>query len=112
MESDNKYEFTAKSADEAYALLYEAATQNVQIQRVMKMHKSNFPLAFAAVSRYVTDNLKTAAREIREELLAEIRKCGNARAVRGVITCCCQPLLGSWLFGLRWGRKRFLPCTI
>ena len=31
----NKYEFAAKSA-EAYALLYEAATHNVQIQRVMK----------------------------------------------------------------------------
>ena len=29
------------------------------------MHKSDFPLAFAAVSRYVTGNLKTAAREIR-----------------------------------------------
>ena len=31
----NKYEFTAKSA-EAYALLYEAATHNVQIQRVIR----------------------------------------------------------------------------
>ena len=34
----NKCEFAAKSA-EAYALLYEAATQNVQIQRAMKKHK-------------------------------------------------------------------------
>ena len=49
----------AKSA-EAYALLYEAATHNVQIQRVMKKHKGNFPLAFAGVSHYVTGNLKTA----------------------------------------------------
>ena len=81
----NKYEFAAKSA-EAYALLYEAATHNVQIQRVMKKHKSNFPLAFAGVSHYVTGNLKTAAREIRKELLAEIRKCADARAVREVIT--------------------------
>ena len=52
----NKYEFAAKSA-EAYSLLYEAATHNVQIQRAMMMHKSNFPLAFAAVSHYVTGNL-------------------------------------------------------
>ena len=52
----------------------------------MKMHKSNFPLAFASVSRYVTGNLKAAAREIRKELLAEIRKCADARAVREVIT--------------------------
>ena len=81
----NKYEFAAKSA-EAYALLYEAATHNVQIQRVMKKHKSNFPLAFAGVSHYVTGNLKTAAREIRKELLAEIRKCADSRAVREVIT--------------------------
>ena len=81
----NKYEFAAKSA-EAYPLLYEAATHNVQIQRVMKKHKSNFPLAFAGVSHYVTGNLKTAAREIRKELLAEIRKCADARAVREVIT--------------------------
>ena len=81
----NKYEFAAKSA-EAYALLYEAATHNVQIQRVMKKHKGNFPLAFAGVSHYVTGNLKTAAREIRKELLAEIRKCADARAVREVIT--------------------------
>ena len=68
----NKYEFAAKSA-EAYALLYEAATHNVQIQRVMKKHKGNFPLAFADVSYHVTGNVKTAAREIRKELLAEIR---------------------------------------
>ena len=34
----------------------------------MKVHKSNFPHAFAAVSRYVTGELKTAAREIRKEL--------------------------------------------
>ena len=36
----NKYEFAAKSA-EAYALLYEAATNNVQVQsqRAMKKHK-------------------------------------------------------------------------
>ena len=81
----NKYESAAKSA-EAYALLYEAATRNVQIQRAMKKHKSNFPLAFAGVSHYVTGNLKTAAREIRKELLAEIRKCADARAVREVIT--------------------------
>ena len=40
-----------------------------QIQRVRK--KPNFPLAFAAMSRYVTGNLKTAARKIRKELLAE-----------------------------------------
>ena len=52
----------------------------------MKMHKSNFPLAFAAVSRYVTGNLKTTAREILKELLAEIRKCADARAMREVIT--------------------------
>ena len=38
----NKYEFAAKSA-EAYALLYEAATHNVQIQRVMKMHRCTSP---------------------------------------------------------------------
>ena len=50
----NKYEFAAKSA-EAYALLYEA----VQIQRAMKKHKGNFPIAFAGVSHYVTGNLKT-----------------------------------------------------
>ena len=81
----NKYEFAAKSA-EAYALLYEAAMQNVQIQRAMKTHKSNFPLAFAAVSRYVTGNRKTATREVRKELSAEIRKCADARAVREVIT--------------------------
>ena len=81
----NKYEFAAKSA-EAYAILYEAATHNVQIQRAMKKHKGNFPLAFAGVSHYVTGNLKTAAREIRKELLAEIRKCAGARAVREVIT--------------------------
>ena len=81
----NKYDFAAKSA-EAYALLYEAATHNVQIQRAMKKHKGNFPLAFAGVSHYVTGNLKTAAREIRKELLAEIRKCADARAVREVIT--------------------------
>ena len=81
----NKYEFAAKSA-EAYALLYEAATNNVQIQRATKKHNSNFPLAFAGVSHYVTGNLKTAAREIRKELLAEIRKCVDARAVREVIT--------------------------
>ena len=42
----NKYDFAANSA-EAYALLYKAATHNVQIQRAMKMHKENFPLAFA-----------------------------------------------------------------
>ena len=65
----NKYEFAAKSA-ETYALLYEAATNNVQIQRVVKKHKRNFPLAFAGVSHYATGNLKTAAREIRKELLA------------------------------------------
>ena len=81
----NKYESAAKSA-EAYTRLYEAATNNVQIQRAMKKHKSNFPLAFAGVSHYVTGNLKTAAREIRKELLAEIRKCVDARAVREVIT--------------------------
>ena len=81
----NKYEFAAKSA-EAYALLYEAATHNVKIQRAMKKHKGNFPLAFAGVSHYVTGNLKTAAREIRKELLAEIRKFADARAVREVIT--------------------------
>ena len=34
----------------------------------------------------MTGNLKTAAREIRKELLAEIRKCADARAVREVIT--------------------------
>ena len=51
----------------------------------MKKHKSNFPLAFAGVSHYVTGNLKTAVREIRKEL-AEIRKCADARAVREVIT--------------------------
>ena len=61
--------------------LYEAATNNVQIQRAMKKHESNFPLAFAGVSHYVTGNLKTAAREIRKELLAEIRKYADARAV-------------------------------
>ena len=38
------------------------------------------------ISHYVTGNLKTAAREIRKELLAEIRKCSDARAVREVIT--------------------------
>ena len=81
----NKYEFAANST-EAYALLYEAATNNVQIQRAMKKHKSNFSLAFAGVSHYVTGNLKTAAREIRKELLAEIHKCADARAVREVIT--------------------------
>ena len=80
----NKYEFAAKSA-EAYALLYEAATNNVQIQPAMKKHKSNIPLAFARVSHYVTGNLITAAREIRKEL-AEIRKCADSRAVREVIT--------------------------
>ena len=58
----------------------------VQIQRVVKKHKSNFPLAFAGVSHYVTGNLKTVAREIRKGLLAEIRKCADARAVREVIT--------------------------
>jgi len=26
--------------------------------------------------------------------------------------CRCQPLLGSWLWGLRWGRKKCPPCTI
>ena len=26
--------------------------------------------------------------------------------------CRCQPLLGSWLLGLRWGRKKCPPCTI
>ena len=81
----NKYEFAAKSA-EACALLYEAATNNVQIQRAMKKHKSNFPLAFAGVPHYVAGNLKTAAREIRKELLAKTRKCADARAVREVIT--------------------------
>ena len=81
----NKYESAAKSA-EAYALLYEAATHNVQIQRAMKKHKSNFPLAFDGVPHYVTGNIKTAAREIRKELLAEIRKFSDARAVREVIT--------------------------
>ena len=81
----NKYESAAKSA-EAYALLYEAATHNAQIQHAMKKHKSNFPLAFAGISHYVTGNLKTAPREIRKELLAEIRKCAGARAVREVIT--------------------------
>ena len=70
----NKYESAAKSA-EAYALLYEAATHNVQIQRVMKKHKSNFPLAFAGVSHYVTGNLKTAAREIRTRRDAEPSPC-------------------------------------
>ena len=50
------------------------------------MNKSSFQLAFAAVSRYVTGNLKTAAREIRKELLTGIRKCVGARAVREVIT--------------------------
>jgi hypothetical protein len=82
---ENKYDFAAKSA-EAYALLYEAATHNVQIRRVMKIHKGNFPLAFSAVSHYATGNLKKAAREIRKELLAEIRKCNDARSVREVIT--------------------------
>ena len=52
----------------------------------MKVHKSNFPLAFAAVSHYVMGNLKKAARKIRKELLAEIRKCSDACAVREVIT--------------------------
>jgi hypothetical protein len=61
---ENKYDFAAKSA-EAYALLYEAATHNVQICRVMKIHKGNFPLAFGAVPHYATGNLKKAAREIR-----------------------------------------------
>ena len=41
------------------------ATTGRDIRGVMAMHKSDFPLAFAAVSRYVTGNLKTAAREIR-----------------------------------------------
>ena len=77
----NKYEFAAKSA-EAYALLYEAATHNVQIQRAMNKYKSNFPLAFAGVSYYVTGNITTAAREIRKELLAEIRKCADAHIRR------------------------------
>ena len=35
----------------------------------MKKHKRTPPLAFAGVSHYVTGNLKTAAREIRKELL-------------------------------------------
>ena len=26
--------------------------------------------------------------------------------------CRCQPLLGSWLLGLRWGHKKCPPCTI
>ena len=86
----NEYESAAKSA-EAYALLYEAATHNVQTQRAMKMHKSNFPLAFHAVSRYVTGNLKTTACEIRKELLAEIHKCSDARVVREDITFLSTP---------------------
>ena len=35
------------------------ATTGRDIRAVMTMHKSNFPLAFAAVSRYVTGNLNT-----------------------------------------------------
>ena len=81
----NKYDFAAKSA-EAYALLYEAATNNVQIQRVMKKHKGNFPLAFASVSHFVMGNVKSAARAQRKEILEEIRKCGDADAAREVIT--------------------------
>ena len=64
----NKYEFAAKS-DEAHALLYEAVTNNVQIQRVMKKHKRNFPLAFASVSHFVMGNVKSAARTQRKETL-------------------------------------------
>ena len=63
----------------------------------MKKHKSNFPLAFTGVSHYVTGNLKTAAREIRKELLAEIRKCADARAVREVIH---PSRFASWIGGV------------
>ena len=81
----NKYEFAAKSA-EAYALLYEAATHNVQIQRVIKKHKGKFPGAFAAVSHFAMDNAKPAARAQRKGALEGIRKCSDTDAVRGVIT--------------------------
>ena len=81
----NKYEFAAKSA-EACALLYEAATHNVQIQRVIKKHKGKFPGAFAAVSHFAMDNAKPAARAQRKGALEEIRKCSDADAVREVIT--------------------------
>ena len=80
----NKYESAAKSA-EAYALLHEAATSNVQIQRVMKKHKSNFPLAFASESHFVMGNAKSAVRAQRKETFEEIRKCDDADAVREVI---------------------------
>ena len=33
-----------------------------------------------------------------------------ARALGGAASC--QPLLGSWLFGLHWGGKKCPPCTI
>ena len=50
---------------------------NVQIQRVMKKHKRNFPLAFASVSHFVMGNAKLAARAQRKETLEEIHKCGD-----------------------------------
>ena len=77
----NKYEFAAKSA-EACALLYEAATYDVQIQRVIKKHKGKFPGGFAAVSHFAMDNAKPAARAQRKETLEEIRKCSDSDAVR------------------------------
>ena len=109
-----KYEFAAKSA-EACALLYEAATHNVQIQRaVMKKHRSYFPLAFAGVSHYVTGNLKAAAREIRKELLAEIRKCAE------VLVLCArrdakypteQDPQNAFTHNFSLTRRRSGPCT-
>ena len=82
----NKCEFAAKSA-EVYALLHEAATNNVQIQRVMKQHKSNSPFAFASVPHFVIGNAKLVDRAQGKEALGEIRKCGDAAgAVREAIT--------------------------
>jgi len=63
-----------------------AATNNVQIQRMLKKHKSNFPLAFASESHFVMGNVKSAARAQRKETLEEIRKCGDAGAVCEVFT--------------------------
>ena len=81
----SEYEFTTNS-EKAWGHLYDATRPVPELNRIVTTHHSNFKLAYIALEAHVRGNTKTAARNVRRELLQKIRECSDVHQIMPLVT--------------------------
>ena len=82
---EDEYELLAVS-EKAWAVLHEATRPAPDLNRVVNLHQADFKGAYLALEKKMRGNVKTAARNVRRELLSKIREISTCEQLMQVIT--------------------------